>query len=1073
MTSTARRLPPLALPFAGLFVISGACGLTYEVVWSRLLVHVFGVTAFAVSTVLVSFMGGMALGAALMGRMADRARRPLRMFAILEAGIGAYALILPWLLKGIDVLYRGLFPDLPGVFLPSSIRFVLCLLVLMVPTVLMGGTLPALGQGLLRRSGEVGLGVGVLYFVNTLGAALGCYLAGFTLIPALGLQFTTLLAASLNAVVALTAWWLDRRPRDRVVSEPAPSEHGAVPPPTTPRSWPLVVAFGSGMAALAFEVVWFRVLVLSFGSTVYSFSAMLAVFLLGLALGSLALGALVDRVKYPVRLLAMTQVAVALFALVGSVAVNGMPDLFLRVIQGFGLDFDGMNRTKLFLSFLTLLPPAFAFGGTFPVAVRLFAGQEGRTGSRIGRVYAWNTVGAIVGAFGAGFVLLPTIGSEWVLRLVIVTALCLAFGTILAEPGRLRVRWAVPMGLVVVTMGAVLVLAPGWDRTLLGAGVYFEPRKFLNEEGEIALQRVVADYELMTFTEGYNDTIISFRSPKGKFITVNGSATASDQFEDMFSQRMLGHLPMALHPGPVRKACIVGLGAGVTAGAIGLYEVDRLVAVELERGVFDASRFFEHENHFILDNPAVDIRIDDGRNYLRLTEERFDVISSAPNFPSLTGSGALYSREYFDLCRRRLAPGGTMCQFAPIWRLYPDDVKVIVASFLEVFPHVRVFSTGLSLVMLGREEPFPPVDIGEVARRVERDAVRESLLGIGVRGPVELLSFYRFDEDEAREYAAGAPLNTDDRPRIEFSAPRALFASTVGRNLEEIREHRVPIAQRLGRLGIDEEYASSYRILASAYDATVDAEVALSHGDVQTYLDLAVPVAESGAGYARYLVADHFERKALDLQRSRKLIAAAEAFKLALRYDPGRADSLIGLGYVNMFLGLLDEAESSLTEAVRLYPRSAAAAFRLGALREVQGRLDEAEDLYRTAVALQPMLATPHALLANRLLARDEPDEALEEFDRAVDLGERSEGVILGRVDALLRLGRHDAALEGARRAAGSFPLSPGAFDLLERAARAAGFEEEADSARERRDEILRLRPPAPGNPPGEPPSGS
>ncbi len=733
-------LPPMAIPFAGLFILSGACGLTYQVVWSRLLVNVFGVTAFAVSTVLVSFMGGMALGAALLGSKADRVERPLRMFAILEGLIGLYALILPLLLLGVDSVYTLAYPLLPeGVLVRSLFRFVMCLALLLVPTVLMGATLPALGRGLLRRKGQVGLGVGLLYFVNTLGASIGCFLAGFTLIPAIGLRGTTALAVLFNFVVAGTAWWLDRdkqyepEPVDDSTAAAAPATADIVH--TVPASWPLWVAFGSGMAALAFEIVWFRILVLSFGSTVYSFSAMLSVFLLGIALGSILLGPIADRATRPLRVLTLIQLGVAVFTLAGYLAVNEMPELFLKTIAWMGIDFDGMNRTKLLLSFVTLLPPAMAFGGTFPVVVRLYSGRDTGTGARIGRVYAWNTAGAILGSFGAGFILLPLMGSEWVLQAVVVVSLVLSLGSIMAEPGPLRPGWALPVGGLVLLVALGVITAEPWDRARLGAGAYFDPTRFMDADGSISMERVLADYTLTSYTEGYNDTIISYRSPRGKFITVNGSATASDQFEDMFSQRMLGHLPVALHPGKVDKALIVGLGAGVTAGAIGLYEIEELVAVELEKGVFAASRFFADENHGVLDNPAVTIRIDDGRNYLKMTEERFDVISSAPNFPSLSGSGALYSLEYFRLSRSRLAPGGIMCQFVPIWRLYPAEVKTIIASFREVFPTIRVFSTGLSLVMLGRDEPFPPVDMEELARRVDRPAVRDSLLGIGVRGP--------------------------------------------------------------------------------------------------------------------------------------------------------------------------------------------------------------------------------------------------------------------------------------------------------------------------------------------------
>lgn len=1054
----AERLGPA---FAALFIVSGACGLVYQVVWTRQLVTVFGVTAFAVSTVLVSFMGGMAVGAALLGGLADRVRRPLRMFALLEAGIGAYALVLPFLLRGAEVAHRSLVTVLPDDFvLRSVLRFALCLLLLLPPTALMGATLPALGRGLLQRTGHFGRGLGILYFVNTLGAAAGCWLAGFHLIPAFGLFRTTLLAVAGNAAVATTAWLLERGAKEGRAAPPSPAVQVATEGESScPPWWPLAVACASGAIALAFEVVWFRVLVMVFGSTVYSFSAMLTVFLLGLALGSLIFGPLADRVEKPVRLLAVTAFAVAMTALAGSMAVNAMPAVFLEILSTMGIDYGGMTRTKAVLSLVTLLPPALAFGGTFPVAVRTYRGVAG-AGRRIGRVYAWNTAGAIAGSFLTGFVLLPTVGAERTLQIIVAVALALAFGSLVLERGPLAPRFALPAGLAVVLVAAGLVFAPPWDRRLLGAGVYFEPRQHLDQRGGSNLDRVVGDYRLVTYTEGFNETIISFQTAKGRFITVNGSPTASDHLEDMFSQRMLGHLPMALHPGPVRTACIVGLGAGVTAGSIAVYAPERLVAIELEKGVFTASRFFSVQNHGILEDPHVEIVLDDGRNWLERTEERFDVISSAPNFPSLTGSGALYSREYFALCRRRLARGGVMCQFAPIWRLLPEDVATIVGSFADEFRHVRVFSTGLSLVMLGRQEPFPPVDVAELVARTSRPRVAASLSDIGVRGPMELLSFYQMDEGEVQRLTRGAARNTDDRPRTEFRAPRGVFSDTVGPNLEALAAVRPEAPVRADRLGLQGEWRDSFLALAAAYQAVTDAEILLTHQRAAEAMQVATPVAESGHRYARYVVAEHALRTALSLQRENRLADARVFFETAVRYEPDNHDALVNLGYVDLFLGRTDEAARVLEKAYARYPESGGAAYRLGLARQVQGRIPEAEDLYRRAIALQPTLPTPHGLLGQVLLTSRRPEEALTRFQEAIDRGDVTEGPWVGRAAALAALGRGEEAYRRAQDAAARFPDSATALEALAVTATATGHADEAREARRRKD-ALAAAPPA------------
>jgi len=995
-----------ALVFALLFVLSGACALTYQVVWSRFLAEIFGVTAFAVSTVLVSFMGGMALGAYLLGSRVDRAARPLRVFAMLEAGIGAYALILPLLLAAAGLLYDRLFPLLPDSFLlKSSIRFVMSLSLLLVPTVLMGGTLPALGRGLLRRKDRVGLAVGLLYFVNTLGAALGCFAAGFWLLPYLGLSRTTWLAVTFNLVVATTAFLLDRQ------QAPAPLEHEASAharewaetPLTALASWPLWVAFGSGLAALAFEVIWFRVLVLVFGSTVYSFSAMLSIFLLGLAIGSAIFGPWADRARVPVRLLAMTQAGVAITALAGSLAVNHMPIVFLKTIRDFGVTYEGMTLTKLALCALTIFPPALAFGGTFPIVVRLASALGEGTGKSIGRVYTWNTAGAILGAFVTGFVLLPTVGAEVTLKLVVVVAIVLAFGSLLAEPGRLNPRFAVPAGCGIVALIVVLVLAPPWDRTLLGAGVYFEPRTFIGEGGSVSVGGVVADYHLTTYTEGFNETIISFESPKGKFITVNGSPTASDAYEDMFAQRMVGHLPMLLHPGPVKTACVVGLGAGVSAGAMGLHDVGRLTAIELEKGVLIASRFFGDRNDAVLDNPRVELRIDDGRNFFRVSRETFDVISSHPNFPSLAGSGALFSRDYLEQCKAHLAPGGVVCSWAPLWRTRVDDWKTIVGTFTDVFPHVRVYTAGLTTILLGRVEPFPPVDLAELHARFEREAVGRSLREIGVRGPLEVLSYFQLDEADARRMTAGAVRTTDDRPAIEFQAPHGAFLATEAPNLTELRRFRRSREDRAEILGLSGDDRAAYLALAAAYDDTRDGEILLYEGRSQEAFDKLVPIADSGQRYACYLVAERAQRLALELQKNLQLDEAREQFRLALRYDPDRLEAMVGVGYIDLLKGDLGEADRLLTRAVERFPRSAGALYRLGALRQTQGRNDEAERLYRDAIERAPLLGAPRGLLGSLLLARGDAKGALELFDSAIARGNTTEGVLAGRAEARRR----------------------------------------------------------------------
>ena len=330
-----------------------------------------------------------------------------------------------------------------------------------------------------------------------------------------------------------------------------------------------------------------------------------------------------------------------------------------------------------------------------------------------------------------------------------------------------------------------------------------------------------------------------------------------------------------------------------------------------------------------------------------------------------------------------------------------------------------------------------------------------------MRGPMELLSFYQMDEEEVRRLTAGADRNTDDRPRTEFRAPRGVFSDTVGANLEAIGLVRPEPQTRADRLGLQGEWRSSYLALAAAYQAVTDAEILLTRKRPQDAMQLAIPAAESGHRYARYLVADHALRTALALQRENRLAEARPFFSMALRYEPDNHDAMVGLGYVDLFLGEREEAARVLQDAYARYPESGGAAYRLGLVRQLEGRTADAEALYRRAIDLQPTLPAPHGLLGEILLQSGRNGEALLRFEVAIDHGDTTEGPWVGRVVALAALGRREDAVEDARDAVARFPTSPAALEALAAAATAVGRAEEAGEARRRREALV----PAGGTP--------
>jgi tetratricopeptide (TPR) repeat protein len=319
---------------------------------------------------------------------------------------------------------------------------------------------------------------------------------------------------------------------------------------------------------------------------------------------------------------------------------------------------------------------------------------------------------------------------------------------------------------------------------------------------------------------------------------------------------------------------------------------------------------------------------------------------------------------------------------------------------------------------------------------------------------MELLSFYQMDEDEVRRLTAGADRNTDDRPRTEFRAPRGVFSDTVGPNLEAIGRLRPDPEARADRLGLQAEWRASFLALTAAYQAVTDAEILLTHKRAPEAMQLLVPAAESGHRYARYLVADHALRTALTLQRENRLADARVFFSMAVRYEPDNHDALVGLGYVDLFLGEREEATRVLQDAYTRYPESGGAAYRLGLVRQMEGRVGEAETLYRRAIDLQPTLSAPHGLLGQILLQSGRTGEALMRFEEAIDRGDPTEGPWVGRVVAQTALGRRDDAIESAREAVQRFPTSPTALEALAGAATAAGRADEAREARRRKDAL-------------------
>jgi spermidine synthase len=715
---------------AVLFFLSGACALIYQVLWLRQLSLIFGVTVYAASTVLATFMAGLAIGSAAAGRLSERVRRPLLWFGAAEALIGVTALLSPVALDVVTAGYVALAPGLESRALATVLRFVCSAAVLLVPTILMGATLPLVLQSSVIDAPGVAARLSLLYGINTAGAVAGCLLAGFVLIGGLGIAATSRIAAGVNVAIGVAAILMARRAL--AVARDVAQDGSVNPGRESPGRWLIFAAFVlSGLASLALEVVWFRSLVLYYPATTYAFTAMLATVLIGIAAGSLVAAPILRRRAPSLWAFGALHAAAGIAAVAGA-QVHG--SLYQPASAASGL----MRGTVI-----AVLPTSLCLGMAFPVGVRLWDGPARRAGRQLGTLYAGNVAGALVGSLLAGFVLLAQFGSAR--SLVLMAGVSLTTG-ILILIGDIRRAPLISSVVAAIAISTFAVLADdtpdpfttGLTRRYPSAG-----HVFMRDEG---VQTTVS---------------VHMREMGGRQLYLDGLHQASDGPDVVRLHRQIGHLPVLLHARPVR-ALVIGLGGGATPGAVSLHPLD-VDLVELASGVVKGASWFSHINENLLSRPNVRLYVDDARNHLLLGRSRYDVITADVIQPTHAGAGMLYSREYFTLARRALTENGVMVQWIGLRsRLH---YELIARTFQHVFPETSVWVNGSLLIGSIR-----PLDVreAELAERFAVAALQPSLAAAGFRDPESLLGHHVASPEDLRRFIGTGPILTDDRPLLEY-----------------------------------------------------------------------------------------------------------------------------------------------------------------------------------------------------------------------------------------------------------------------------------------------------------------
>ena len=912
----------------GLFFVSGFSGLMYEIIWVHKLALIFGNTALAVSTVLAAFMAGLGFGSLWFGRLVEgRHGRALLWYVWLEVGIGLFALVSLPMLDAFEGLYVWLYRTFGATwYLMSLVRLACAFVTLLPATLLMGGTLPVLCRYFVRDEAGLQPAVAKLYGVNALGAMLGCFAASFLLVGTLGVHRTLWLGAVLNFVAAAGVWLVARgvrelQPRPESGEAPAALAEGKASdyPHWSSRKFLVLVAL-CGFCGLSYESFWTRLLSHVIGLHVQAFGLMLLTFLLGIGLGSMVVARSVAARERPLALFIVVEVLIGCFALLTvplfsnigyfswlGASVVGSRSLMARMVVRF------------FQCVVIMIVPALLMGAAFPLAVRLYASGPQRVGRDVGAVYAWNTFGAILGSLAAGFVMMPLLGTN--VSVIAVALLNVLIGAALLRscPELYRAgKGRAVLAVLALSMVATFVSA---------AQASTRPAVFSRQSDD--------ELNVLWHKEDIAGSVCVLESKRDRSkreVNINGLSVAYTSHSDVRVQKLLAHLPILLHRSP-KDVLVVGFGSGSTSGTTMLYPV-QTECVELQRLEMSTAKYFVDLNRGVLDHPRFRMHINDGRNFLLMSEKSYDVISRDTLPPK--ESQDLFSVEFYDLCKARVRPGGVVCGFLPT-DLCPMAAyfKLLVRSFLEAFPDASLWYVGPSCCLLLGPRDKLQIDYARLVERMSEPEVKRDLQKIHMDDPAVFLSHFIAAGDRLRAFVGQGPVATDDKPLGFGLDDWYISFSEADRLVEDLLTAREPISHYLVNVG------------ASAQDR-------------QAVLERLSRAQQAGALTIR----------GKHLAWVGNLGAASELLRQAMEAFPDDMDARYSAAWTAWQAsqrlaeqGHLRRAIAAASGALELYPELAEPHAFLGQAYEVTGDRAKAIAEYRKACQLNPGLVLPTAAL--------------------------------------------------------------------------------------------------------------
>jgi spermidine synthase len=769
-----------------IFIISGTTGLVYQIVWFKYLSLFLGNTTYAQMTVLAAFLGGLALGNYLLGKRADTISNPVKIYALLELFIGVFCFSYPTLnsLAGNSFLQIASQLNISSQnFLFSALRFFVAAILLLFPTIAMGGTLPVLSKYFVCNLKGSGKDIAMLYFLNSFGAVIGVLFAGFILIKEFGLAATCYSVALLNVLIGVVGLILSSFTNDvSSASEQMIKENDSVSSLANPGTGIIniimIVSFFSGMAALLYEMVWTRLLINFFGSSTYSFSIMLAAFILGITIGSWILSQATLTKINKIKILTFSQMAIGLTTMAVLLFYERLPYVLWEVSAIFSKT-PRSFEIFLFVEFLIcaalIFLPTIFMGISLPAAAEAVSIGRKQVGAAVGKIFSINTIGTVIGVILTGLLFIPLFGIKKTFEIGIAINFLSAV-ILLWSYKQFKIKTKFIFSFVCFCSFILyIVMFSNWNRSVISSGVFKSfnsppPKSYAD------FLKAASDEKIIFYEEGVTATVTvtqSLSDTNQKSLIINGKPDASTTF-DMPTQVLLGQIPMMLHPDP-KNVFVVGFGSGTTIGSVLTHPVKRVLCAEISKEVISTASLFKKENNNCILDKRLSVVNEDAVTLLKLSKDKYDVIISEPSNPWIAGIGTLFSKEYFQKCFDRLNDNGIMVQWFHVYETDDSVVQLVLNTFSSVFPYAQLWnSVSNDIIMVGSKKNIS-LNIKNLEAKFESNKINNDFKRILIPNLFTFLSCQSSSPRGFFTMSGNQPLNTETHPLLEFLAPRSFY----------------------------------------------------------------------------------------------------------------------------------------------------------------------------------------------------------------------------------------------------------------------------------------------------------